>query len=302
MDDQVTSNVSRDVQAETLYDGGMKALLTMVVLALTTPVRAQGLTASFTTTPAGGNYNPKNIVAVWIEDGGGTFIKTIGRWAATRKANLVAWTTAAGPNDADAVSGATRPDHAGALTATWDLKNQAGTVVPDGTYTIRMELTDRDTTVTTTNNQGTFTFVKSPSPQTQSALTNGGFQNVTIDYSATATCGNSVIDPGETCDPPGSCPTSCPTTDACAPASLVGSAATCTAACVTQTITDCVGGDGCCPMGCSASTDSDCGGGSGAGDTNVTGGCDVGQPGGLLCCLGVLVLTRRRRRVVQRAA
>ena len=274
----------------------MRSLLIVVILALAAPTHAQGLTATFTTTPAGGTYAPKNVVAVWIEDSGGTFVKTIGRWAAVRQSNLVAWTTAAGANDVDAVSGATRANHNGTLSVTWDLKTKAGVIVPDGTYTIRMELTDRDTNVTTTNNQGTFTFVKSALPQTQAALSNGGFTNVSINFSSTAMCGNGVVDPGETCDPVASCPTSCTTTDACAPAMLTGTASTCTAACVTQAITDCVAGDGCCPMGCDATSDPDCAGGGGAEDNSVNGGCDVGRPGGLVIALIVGVVLRTRRR------
>lgn len=154
-------------------------------LALTAPALAQqqGLTVSFTTTPAGGNYSPKNIVAVWIETSSGVFTKTIGRWAQTQKADLVAWRTKAGTSDTDAMSGATRPNHTTppTLTATWDLKNKSGVVVPDGTYTIRMELADRNSTATTQNNQGTFTFVKGATSSHQTT-SGGGFNGVVIDY------------------------------------------------------------------------------------------------------------------------
>ena len=74
-----------------------------------------------------------------------------------------------------------------------------------------------------------------------------------------AECGDGVEDPGETCDPPASCPTSCDDGDACTIDALEGSAAACTAACVTTAeITECVAGDGCCPAGCSLPTDPDC--------------------------------------------
>jgi len=141
------------------------------------------LQVTFTTTPTagGGQYAPNNVVAVWIENQG-TFVKTIGRWAGTRKQHLVAWTLAAGANDADAVSGATRPTNTPPLTVTWNLQNRLNTVVPDGTYTLRMELTDLNATLAGQNNQGTFTFVKGPAPQMQTALTNGGFTNVSIQF------------------------------------------------------------------------------------------------------------------------
>jgi hypothetical protein len=142
---------------------------------------ATGLTITVTTSANGGNYAPKNIVAVWIERQG-TFIKTIDRWAATRKQHLVAWTAAAGAADADAVSGATRANHTTPLSITWDLTDRAGAVVPDGTYTIRMESADANSAQATQNHQGTFTFVKGPQPQAQIGLTSNGFTNTSITF------------------------------------------------------------------------------------------------------------------------
>src|SRR3954469_16780279 len=121
----------------------MRAVLgVLIVCALAIPAAAQGVTARFQTTPAGGPYAPRNVVAVWVEDSGGNFVKTIGRWAAQRKQYLLQWTAKAGPNDADAVTGATRGDHLNFIQATWNLQNKQNVVVPDGTYTIRMELAD----------------------------------------------------------------------------------------------------------------------------------------------------------------
>ena len=78
------------------------------------------------------------------------------------------------------------------------------------------------------------------------------------DNDCSPSCGNGVIDPLETCDPPGSCPTSCDDGNACTTDTLTGSAANCSAACSSVAITMCVGGDGCCPAGCNATSDSDC--------------------------------------------
>jgi len=147
----------------------------------TTPSGAK-LQLGVTTTPNGGPYAPRNIVAVWVEAAGGAFVKTIDRWAATRKSHLVAWNQAAGTNDVDAVSGATRQNHNTPLSITWDLKDRNGNVVPDGTYTIRMELADSNASQTTQNHQGTFTFTKGAAADNQTGLSNGGFQNVSIDF------------------------------------------------------------------------------------------------------------------------
>lgn len=137
------------------------------------------LTASQT---AGQVYAPSHVLAVWIQNQGGAFVKTIGRYAEVRKSSLVAWTQAAGGNDVDAVSGATRTSYAAPVTVTWNLLDRQDAIIPDGTYTVRMEVADQNSTTAGQNNQGTFTFVKGAQPQMQMGLSNGGFTNVSIAF------------------------------------------------------------------------------------------------------------------------
>jgi len=78
------------------------------------------------------------------------------------------------------------------------------------------------------------------------------------------TCGDGQLDPGEFCDPPGSCPQTvadCNDMIACTFDSLQGSAVNCNARCTHTAITMCGGmqSDGCCPAGCDGNTDVDCG-------------------------------------------
>lgn len=94
-------------------------------------------------------------------------------------------------------------------------------------------------------------------------------------------CGDGVLDAGELCDPgitsgAGACPQSC-AAPACATASMVGSAATCTAQCITTPLA-CVGGDGCCGDGCDASTDNDCQNSCGDGVIDGPETCDGNCP------------------------
>jgi len=74
-------------------------------------------------------------------------------------------------------------------------------------------------------------------------------------------CGDGRVGAGETCDPPGSCPTSCADDgDPCTTEQLTGTAASCNVACRHVPITTCSGatGDSCCPTGCTQANDSDC--------------------------------------------
>jgi len=121
--------------------------------------------------------------------------------------------------------------------------------------------------------------------------------DTSVDSDCSDTCGNGVLDPGETCDPPGSCPTTCDDGDACTVGTLVGSAATCDATCTTAPVSACADDDGCCPDGCDPATDNDCTtpsakkGGCGC-QTNGSGSGSVP----LVLSLLLLGLWRRRRR------
>lgn len=86
--------------------------------------------------------------------------------------------------------------------------------------------------------------------------------NANNDSDCPAACGNGVVEKGETCDPPSSCPT-CRETYSCY--GSTGSAATCDLVCHVP-VTKCgAKADACCPFngagGCNLKTDSECTGG-----------------------------------------
>jgi hypothetical protein len=79
------------------------------------------------------------------------------------------------------------------------------------------------------------------------------------DADCSPTCGNSRIEPGETCDPPGTCVQTCPNRG-CTAFHLEGNPDQCTSKCTESgPITACKNGDGCCAKGCTALNDNDCG-------------------------------------------
>jgi hypothetical protein len=141
------------------------------------------LTVTLTTSPSPTpTYQPANVLAVWVVDSNNKIMKTISRYSDVRTGSLVAWGQAAGTNDVDAISGATRTSHTGAVTAMWDCTNRMNQEIPNGTYTIHMEVADTNAISATQNNEGTFTFVKGAQPQMQTGLSNGGFTNVSINF------------------------------------------------------------------------------------------------------------------------
>jgi hypothetical protein len=75
-----------------------------------------------------------------------------------------------------------------------------------------------------------------------------------------ALCGDGIIGPGETCDPPGSClaRASCDSQSACIVATVSGAPESCNVRCELSPVLACGGGDDCCPAGCDVGNDDDC--------------------------------------------
>jgi len=145
------------------------------------------LSVAVTTSSAGGNYAPRNIVAIWVEDSSGNFVKTLLAYAASRKTHLNNWetsTTSAGNvyNVTDAISGATQSAH-GTRTCTWNGTDFSGKMVADGNYNLRMELTDKNST----GNSVSFTFIKSTSNQKLTPANVPSFSSVSIEWKNLAT-------------------------------------------------------------------------------------------------------------------
>ena len=163
-----------------------KSILTSLLVLLTaswiTAQTSGTLTITATTSSAGGNFAPKNIVAIWIEDEQGNFVKTLLAYAQNRKTHLNTWeasTTAAGSpfNTVDAITGATRTSHA-TRTCTWNATDINGTLVPDGVYKIRLELTDKNST----GNYSTFTITKDTNPENQTPANVPSFSSISINW------------------------------------------------------------------------------------------------------------------------
>lgn len=163
-----------------------KNLLTTLMLlfvALFMNAQTSGtLTVTTTTSAAGGNYAPRNVVAVWIEDEAGNFVKTLLAYANNRKTHLNNWqasTAAAGSeyNTVDAITGATKSNH-GTRTCSWDGTSFEGTDMADGTYYVWMELTDKNST----GNFSSFSFTKDGEPENITPLNKPSFSAIEIDW------------------------------------------------------------------------------------------------------------------------
>lgn len=138
------------------------------------------LQVTTTTKGTGGNYAPKNIVAIWVENENGQFVKTLAAYANSRKTYLNTWeasTTNAGSvyNSVDAITGATRSSH-GTITCSWNGTDYKGNAVGDGTYNLRFELTDKHAT----GNLASIPFSKSSSMQELSPANVPSFESTSV--------------------------------------------------------------------------------------------------------------------------
>ncbi len=112
--------------------------------------------------------------------------------------------------------------------------------------------------------------------------------NSLTDDDCSPSCGNGVVEAGETCDTAitagaGACPVSCDDSTACTTDVLM-SDGTCQAACTHTTITTPTNGDGCCPAGANHNTDTDCSVSCGNGIVETGETCDTGITSGAGKC------------------
>lgn len=129
-----------------------------------------------------GDRSPKNIVAIWVEDKDGNFIKTRLLQADERKEWLLTWNDKSKGSTVDATTGATLKEHQ-ALTVSWDCKDESGTLVEDGEYKIVVEFTEA-------HSQGPLTsvaFTKSPTSEVITPADETNFIDMSLEYTVLTT-------------------------------------------------------------------------------------------------------------------
>jgi len=176
----------------------MRKQLLILLLSLLGIVQIQAqtngaLSVSVSTSSAGGNYAPRNIVAIWIEDNSGKFVKTLLAYANTRKTHLNMWeasTTSIGSafNSIDAITGATQSSHS-TRTCTWNGTDYNKKLVSDGVYKVRMELTDKNSS----GNAASFSFNKGPNTQKLTPANETSFSAISLNWTTTVTGVNPEI-------------------------------------------------------------------------------------------------------------
>ena len=171
----------------------IRALLLFIILNGLAISSAYSQTAGTLTYSAGtsapiSDYGTKHVLAVWFENTANpsVFIKTQAKYGSTdNDDHLTSWTAKSNSNLVDAVSAATLNTY-GTITGTWNGTNFGGTVVPDGTYNIYIEMGwGRDHVAA--HAVKSFTFTKGTTPEHLTPVGTTNFTNVVIDWTPMAT-------------------------------------------------------------------------------------------------------------------
>jgi len=133
------------------------------------------LSVSVLTVSLGGQYSPKNVVAIWIETNAGVFVKSLLVYANARKTDLTTWYPNSAGNVVNAVTGATQSTNT-TRTCTWNGTDVGGAVVVDGTYKVCMNMADGK------NAFGSFAFTKGTAAVTLAPANVTGFSNISINW------------------------------------------------------------------------------------------------------------------------
>jgi hypothetical protein len=166
------------------------------------------LTLTFTTTAAGGHYSPRNVHAMYLTDVADKFVTTVGNgtgakralWGNSRAHDIQQW-FAANPKpqpDIDARTGATETAYR-TYTISWNWTQRDGSLVPDGTYKLKFEMTD-DNATSNKFHRAEFPVTKGRTAWKIGPVTQGGYKDVVIQYapapSARLVCEPNAIDFG----------------------------------------------------------------------------------------------------------
>ena len=98
------------------------------------------MTFTVRTVTVNGNFSPRHVLAIWVEDADG-FVLSRKLRAEKRKQYLYTWNSQSGGDVTDANTGATLSSHQ-THTVTWDCTDKDGAIVPDGEYKAYVEFTE----------------------------------------------------------------------------------------------------------------------------------------------------------------
>lgn len=156
---------------------------------------------SLGTSAPNGTWGTKHVLAVWLENTANpsVFIKTKAKYG-NEDDHLTSWVAKSGKSLVDAVTGSTLSSY-NTITVAWNGTNTAGTVVPDGTYNVYVEM-GWGSNKTTDHAVTSFTFTKGAVSQHHTPTGTTNYTNVVIDWKPLATLIGTTEDFDNVCSYP----------------------------------------------------------------------------------------------------
>lgn len=152
----------------------------LALMSINTYAQTAG-TVTFTVTNVsdGGKYSPKNIIAIWIKNSSGNFIRTLKVMGQQRIQYLYKWKQSSNLNTVNAITGSTLLNFQ-SHNISWDCKDYNGNIVPDGYYEFWVEYADADVQGPYTH----YTFYKGANSANITFPDQTYFKNVSIVYTS----------------------------------------------------------------------------------------------------------------------
>lgn len=164
----------------------MKSAFALFVFFLFVSLNSEAQTAgifTFKINPVAhsGSYGSKHLVAMWIENSAGTFVKTKLKQSGNGNlGHLATWTSKSASNVVDATTGATLSSYT-PITVVWDGTNVSKTIVPDGEYKIWVELA-WDNSKTTGKTVTSFAFTKGMAAEKLTPANTTLFADISLEW------------------------------------------------------------------------------------------------------------------------
>jgi hypothetical protein len=134
-----------------------------------------------------GPFSPKHVLAIWVKNSSGEYIRTMKLMAQQRKQYLYSWIASSNQDIVNAVTGPTLTNHQTHVIS-WNCTDNNGNILPDGEYQFWIEYTDQHAQGPISN----FTFNKSTSSIHTDYTDETYFKDLSIVYEPVLTSTNGL--------------------------------------------------------------------------------------------------------------
>lgn len=135
-----------------------------------------------------GNFAPRHIIAIWIENENGDYINSLAVYGNRRLGYLSTWNDVSNGNKGDAITGATVSSFR-TYNVNWNMKDFNGNTVPEGPYVLRIEATSKNGSGPKRNIE----FTVGGASYNINPTADSYYKNMTLEYTNNTATGISIL-------------------------------------------------------------------------------------------------------------